>query len=305
MDKSTWDKRRMSIGASELAAAMGLSRYETPGEVIAKKIWETDPGSGNRATRIGQILEGPIGEWYAEETGRTIYANAESFEDDVHHMSATPDFIVDGAKRLGECKTSGLASSWGFDPDEWGDTGTDEIPQEYWVQCQGQMSVLGADVVDVPAWIADRDAIYTVERDQEFIEQAREHVRELWSTYVETETLPDNEEFAPRLDLLKRIVHVAGKEITFKGRKDLSLISDWEDAKAGVRSAKKWKSLTEARLRARIGDAQVVMTNGGVLVVHNVTRNNQPQPASVSEFTQVKKYESLEKAQAALERLGG
>jgi putative phage-type endonuclease len=155
-------ERANGIGGSDAAAVLGLSRWRTPLDVyLAKKkpaenrVAETEP------MRWGTLLEPVVRQEFAEKTGRVITLP----EGTIRHpkypfMLAHPDGVsTDG--RLYEGKTARSA-------EEWGESGSSQIPQEYCIQVQHYMAVMGLPVADVAVLIAGNDfRTYEIPADPE------------------------------------------------------------------------------------------------------------------------------------------
>lgn len=135
--------RSQTIGASEMAAACGLSPYQTPLELYLRKRGEIPPIEDNDAMRLGRLLEPVVKAEFIRSSGITLAdTHPPMFRHPEHErLSATPDGIID-ALTLFEAKTA----SWRM-KGEWGDESTDDVPTQYLVQTQAQMSVMGANLV--------------------------------------------------------------------------------------------------------------------------------------------------------------
>lgn len=73
MNEAEWlEERRKGIGASDIAAVMGVSRWKTPYQVYLEKRKEANDFLGNKIMDWGKRMEGPIRQWYSDTTGRTV-----------------------------------------------------------------------------------------------------------------------------------------------------------------------------------------------------------------------------------------
>lgn len=140
MSPEWFEARKLSIGASEIAAAAGLSPYQTPLELYARKRGEIPPIEDNDAMRMGRLLEPVVKSEFCRVTGLTfadpnppMYRHGE-----LNFITATPDGIIDDMT-LFEAKTA----SWRMKA-SWGEQGSDEVPDHYLCQCQQQMFVMHA-----------------------------------------------------------------------------------------------------------------------------------------------------------------
>lgn len=98
------------IGSSEVAAAIGISRWQTPLELWAKKVGKVAQTEPSAAMLFGQKMERAVAELWAAEHGRTIIENYNLYCGARRHYLATPDFYTEdsigGYNALLEIKTT-------------------------------------------------------------------------------------------------------------------------------------------------------------------------------------------------------
>lgn len=185
--------RRTGIGASDAAAALGVSKYKTPYQLWLEKRGEVEDAdlSDNLSVQQGIILEAPVAEIYQLRTGRRIErVNRVLRRRDRPYMMATLDRRVIGERRLVEVKTVGLGNG-GYVSDEWGEDATDKTPFHVGVQAQDQLAVTGYDVCDVPALLAGYGVrIYTIHRDEELIAMIEQRLEQFWNCVLTGEPPP-------------------------------------------------------------------------------------------------------------------
>lgn len=152
-NREEWLKAREDgIGASEVAAVVGLSPWETPFSLWLRKTGQVPALEENTAMHLGHLLEPIVVELWEEKTGfKAVKASAKDiiYQDAEHPWrKVTPDRIAyeigeDGKKHkvLLEIKTTRSA----FDPDE--------LPTHYLCQTQYQMHVTGIHVCYL-CWLA-------------------------------------------------------------------------------------------------------------------------------------------------------
>jgi putative phage-type endonuclease len=177
------EARQHGIGASECAAAIGLSRWESPYSLWARKCGLVPPPESNLAMEIGTITEPLNAARYAEATGAAVRrVNRLMRSREYPFMLASLDRRrADG--RLVELK-------WTERGDGYGEPGTDQVPDEVLCQTIHQMAVSGSPAVDVSVIFgAKRHAIYTVERDAAAEARVIEREAILWQ-HVEDRTEP-------------------------------------------------------------------------------------------------------------------
>tara|TARA_B100001248_G_scaffold239629_1_gene205052 strand:- start:29849 stop:30766 length:918 start_codon:yes stop_codon:yes gene_type:complete len=152
--------RRSGIGGSEAAAILGVSKYNTPLDIYMQKI-NGSHTPDNEAMLWGRVLEPVIRDQYAERTGRKVLDTHQIVRSKKHpFMLASLDGVTED-NRLLEIKTTRF-------PDNWGEEGSDEIPDNYLVQVQHYMAVTGLQVADIAVLIGGSDfRLYEVEADKE------------------------------------------------------------------------------------------------------------------------------------------
>lgn len=174
-NKEQWHAaRRTGIGGSDAAAVLGLSRYRTPYQVYLEKIGEADPQDETWEMSRGKALEPLLRQHYADTTGRTVFLPKEAMRSDKYpFMTYNPDGLSDDG-RLQEFKTAAYGR-------EWGEVGSDEIPQEYLLQVQHGMIVTGLQITDVTVSIAGNAPRYfVVEADRELQQMIIDREHEFW-----------------------------------------------------------------------------------------------------------------------------
>lgn len=175
------------IGASEIAAAAGLSPYETPLSLYARKRGELPPIEDNDAMRMGRLLEPVVKSEFLRETGlQLIDPTPAMFRHAKHEpITATPDGIIDDSTLL-ECKTA----SWRM-KGQWGDQDSDSVPDHYLCQCQQQMAVMDAELVHLAVLFDGAELKkFRVIRNEKLIEMLILAGLELWDR-IKTGRAPD------------------------------------------------------------------------------------------------------------------
>lgn len=177
--KEQLEERKKGIGASEAAAVLGLNPFMSPLDVWSVKkglkVIEETP-----AMRLGTRLEPVIAEMYQERTGLKLCTMPTLAHPGNNILFATPDRLVVGIKKGLEIKTANARMA-----DQWGEEGTDQIPQHYLIQCVLCMSVTDMPAWDVAALVGGQDfRIYTIQRDIELETTIIEKLLDWWETYM-------------------------------------------------------------------------------------------------------------------------
>lgn len=149
-NRSEWlEKRKNTIGSSEIVTVCGLNPYRTPLELWAEKTGKIEPQKENEAMRLGSFMEKFIGERFARETGLTTQsANALYQHESLDWATASPDFFIveqEEVKGVVECKNVNFRSL-----SQWEDN---NIPDYAHMQTIWQLGVLGLQTGFVAALV--------------------------------------------------------------------------------------------------------------------------------------------------------
>lgn len=182
-------ERRTGIGGSDAAAVCGLSKYKTPVQVYLDKLGLSEPAQENDAMYWGNILEPIVREEYIRLTGETVITTDKTKRHPQHNfMLANVDGIIQNGKALFEAK---ICSS--FNMSEWGEPGTDEMPQSYLMQCAHYAAVYDVQHVDLAVLFGNRwhFEIYRYHRNTKLEQGLIEMERDFWNNHVLKEIPPD------------------------------------------------------------------------------------------------------------------
>ena len=193
MSRDNWlQVRKQGIGASDAAAAMGISPYQSQLELWMIKtgrdsaLTQPNPDDDESPMFWGNILEPIVAKHYTLKTGnkvRRVNAVLQHPDEDKRWMLANLDYAVSANEdvQVLECKTAGEhgAKLW-----------RDGVPDYVRCQVQHQLAVTGKQAADVCVLICGQKVeIYRIERDDELIAQIIELERAFWQ-YVKTDTPP-------------------------------------------------------------------------------------------------------------------
>lgn len=174
--------KRYGIGGSDAGIIAGVSKFKTPYELWLEKTGQMPSFSRNEATTWGNALEDAVAEQYSRKTGRKVRkSNDLKYHPKHSWMTGNVDRIITGEKRILEIKTAlGKHRS----DIEWGDNGTDIVPESYFLQVQHYMAVLGFHHADIAALVSGNFGaelrIYHIERNEAIINRLIELEKEFW-----------------------------------------------------------------------------------------------------------------------------
>lgn len=194
--------RRGGIGASEIAALAGLSKWSSPIAIYEAKVLGREVESTYRMA-LGNEMEAPIARVWASERGKFI-----ALVDTLQHLTlplalATPDRAVYATQaqagdrrkkrtdvRDAEALLQVKSSSWRMQK-FWGPDDSDEIPTEYLAQAHWEGSVAGLGEV-IFAVDFDKTALhqYRVRVSPEVFAGLYEVAARFWRDHVEARVPP-------------------------------------------------------------------------------------------------------------------
>lgn len=164
--------RRSGVGASEAAAALGLSPYATPLRLYQLKRGEAPPDDENLAMRFGNAAESFIlSEFERAHPGLPIVRAPDTMRRGP--MLAHLDAWVPGQCNV-QAKTARSRNGWG-------ESGSPDVPQHYLIQVQAEMLLANVAVSYVPVLFggADYDE-FIVEADRELQDMIEAGIAEFW-----------------------------------------------------------------------------------------------------------------------------
>jgi putative phage-type endonuclease len=251
LERAQWLRdRRKLIGASEVAAILGVDPHRGPLAVYASKL-DLARVDETPAMRWGRKAEALVAEAYGEESGRPVLMPAARIiqHPDIPFLGASLDRVTGGCEKhpapvvfdgpcgrddcasVGahshpaplECKVVGFhnAASWKEEP-----------PIEYVVQVQFQMACTGAQWASLAAMFGwpPRPAWVDLERNDAFINAALPKLEEFWRR-VERADPPPPDTLPQTSEVIRKLWPAdSGATIHLDGEA-LALVERWEAAR--------------------------------------------------------------------------
>ena len=163
-----WHEARANgLGGSEIAAVLGLSKWESPLSLWLRKANRLElPDDDNSEMEAGRRLESAICQKFADEheLGGLLQPAGTYRSIERPFMIANPDrFIYDFDGNVAAI----LEAKFALYDEEWGTQGTDEIPPYYLTQTRWYLEVFGLDTCFVEVFIGSQGEFreYVVEAD--------------------------------------------------------------------------------------------------------------------------------------------
>ncbi|WP_025682514.1 YqaJ viral recombinase family protein [Paenibacillus maysiensis] len=266
IERDEWLKlRKRGIGGSDASAVAGLNRYKSPVGVFLEKTDQIVPDKPGEAAYWGNQLEDLVAREFMNQTGLRVQRSNKMYQHPDHpFMLGNVDRLImdKGGRGIGilECKTASA-----YKLDEWAD---DQVPDEYAIQLQHYMAVLGVDYGYFAVLIGGQKFQYKlVERNEGIIDSLVQIEDEFWNNHVIPRVPPMVDGSAASTDLLNRLYPASrpATEITLEKEQALmvdKLIAAKEDAQAAAEQVKR----LENELKSAIGENEVATYNGEPLV---------------------------------------
>ncbi len=183
-------ERRKGIGGSDAAAICGLSKWKTPYKVYLEKVGldNNEAEELNEFLYFGNVLEPVIAEEYSKRTGYKVQvAENTIIHPDHPWMRANIDRLIVDKNAVLECKTASP-----YTLKLWGESHTDQLPDEYLLQCAHYAIVTNADFVDLAVLIGGNQfRIYTYNRNENLEKKLIEAEHDFWHKHVLAEVPPE------------------------------------------------------------------------------------------------------------------
>ena len=264
-DQAWHDWRRDGIGASDIGALLGLSRWDSPWSLWATKVGLLSPTETTERQQMGHDFEPVIAQLFTRKTGLYVAAEqtwcanpaepwmrctVDGFVGEGFEPDGTVVLDIDMSTALGgfEAKTDGRLG--------W----PDGVPDSYEAQAQWSMGVTGMErwwiAVIFSGW---RFEVFEVKRDDADIAFMVGRARTFWFDHVLTGTPPPTDGSQATLDALAEVYPepVEGKSIDLAAIPGLTSTHRlWLYHKNEAKVQKAMAAGHAATLQAALGDAE-------------------------------------------------
>jgi putative phage-type endonuclease len=189
-------QRQRGIGASEVAAVLGIDPFSQPFNVWESKVCSPEefkerfnfdrPEDPEALSEIGRAIEPLIAQLYEKRTSHKLSESPTVTHPAYPWLFASPDRLTDDPDKGLEIKNvNPRMAVW------WGADGTDEIAEYYMPQVQTCMLLTGRKHWDVAALIGGSELrVFHIKADPEFHELILEITKRFWEDYVSNKTPP-------------------------------------------------------------------------------------------------------------------
>lgn len=324
--------RRQGVTASEVAALLGISPFESPFDLYWKKTGQIPEDFDNDRLELGRVLEPYVASRFVKAHPALFLAAPAGLWGSVERplQFATPDgLLYDSAAVGAECGCD--LHDWRCDVNEeaacclncpawlttehlapvavwegktsgtyegWGDDGTDEVPAYIAAQVLYQMDVIGVQVGYVSCLFLATQQIrtYQLTYDTADVELMRTRATEFWQR-VQDGNPPDIDGHTATTLALKRLY--PGADEAEQAEVPADLATRYRTACDAVKRANERKSGVENEIRAAMGEAKYAIDPAGQKVATRSVYDRKPYSVGPSRIDALKPAASKNKETAA------
>lgn len=260
--EQTPELRRSGLGGSDMASILGVDDYRSPLETWLLKVGLTDAVNldCNDAVWYGKAAEPLVSEYFTRRTGMQLTMVPTVRHFNFAYLMGHPDRQIVGKKQGLEIKTRDWRSA-GL----WGDQHTDQIPENYLVQCHYYNLLMDWEVCHVACLSGRELQLYEVPRSAGWDEALLDAGVEFWEQYVIPKVMPpiiEWNELSQRA-LKKAYPSVAQKQVIVADEKVAALVALSDDLKAKAKDIEATLKGVDAQLRDFQKDNEFVLLPDG------------------------------------------
>jgi putative phage-type endonuclease len=278
--------RAEGLGATDVVAVLGESRFASPWSVWAEKCLHISGDAENEDMTFGRYAEKMVAPWFQDRTGLyVIGAQGMAVHDDIPWAFATLDgFVVESPHSTVDDMLGTIEIKA---PREW--KAWDDIPVAYKVQASWQMFVTGAERCWFAVLHGRRLGVYEYQRDQADIDFIVAKVTAWWEAHCLTGNPPKIDGSEATATALAEVwpVEVPGTRVDLD---DLAeRIEQRRKLKEAIKSVTAELDVIDNEIKAAMADDEIGCIDGvPVLTYRSVTVNRKPQPASTTTYRALK-----------------
>jgi putative phage-type endonuclease len=283
--------RRKHIGSSDMAAILGIDPFRNAYDVWLEKTGKVDSSDiSSEAAEIGNALETGILNLAERRLGKILRNQYRSAKDKRGlPLGANIDGLVIASNEPIDAKTSGITGPlFG----NWGDEGTDQVPDHIITQAHVHMLCVDKDICHIAAVLGGRGfQLFHVPEDKELRNIICEKAIEFWDKHVQADVPPAN--VTPSALMIKRIIREPNSVVDVPDE----LVQKWLDAQQAKRDAEKMCDAAQAEVLTALGQAECGNCSFGQVTYFEQSRSGidakalkDQLPEIAAQFANITKY---------------
>ena len=268
-DHKKWvELRNTGLGGSDAGVVMGVNPYKSRLTLWMEKTGqkEADDLSEVEAVQWGIRNEPNIADWFSDVTGKKLRKCGTLRSEQHPWLLANVDRMIVGENAGLEIKTAGVKQS--------GRWKGEEVPDEYYCQCQHYMLVTGCEKWYIAVLIGGNKAIWKeIPRSEAFIEELFNKEAGFW-TLVENNIMPSVDGLEDTRNSLNILFPkaVPDKFVEFESTEKLErLFHDYEEYKKSIKTLEQLMTEIENKMKVLVGDNELALIGD-----HKVRWSNYP-----------------------------
>lgn len=276
------------IGASELAAVLGVSPYASPFSLWWAKQSDWERSQATARQRYGHAVEDGTAELFGQDRPELLVVRSVAglWGHPVHDwLVCTPDFIAVAAGRDDGTVSLELVEIKADKGSGWGKPGTDQVPAHYRIQLLVQCEIFGA----TRGWLVHEEKAYLVEYDQAARDEMAVWIAEgqAFVAQLEAGVSPPIDGHDATEDTLQ-LLHPAVDKDTCEVL-PVDLIAEFEMAHTAADAAQGRLAEAKNRVRDRLGTAEFGVDLDGRKVVQRLTYKRRAYEVPAGEVDQLRR----------------
>jgi hypothetical protein len=169
-------------------------------------------------------------------------------------------------------------------PEEWGEPGTDEVPDRVVIQAQVHLIVTDQDLCHAPCMkYGLRQDLYEIPRNDAMVRTITEYCGQWWEKHVIEGVEPEG---TPSLEIVRRRKREPGSTADIPDE----LIERWRRFVTAEGRCRKLKEAALAEVLHAMGDAEMGISSLGTVEFVERQRQQKVMPAKVTRSVQFKKH---------------
>ncbi len=289
--------RKKGIGGSDIAGICGLSSYASPLSIYLDKTDQVPrDDKENIAMELGLELEPFLSKkfikWISEKEGLAIELKKMPWilqHDKIDYFLVSLDRWFEHPQK-GNCPVE-LKTTTEFKREQWRD---DEVPDEYYLQCQWQLFITGWKWCYLAFLIGNRTFdVKVIGRNEKVIENLKNKGTVFWEENIIKNQPPAPIGLASDTEALKILYPEEYSdsimELTDKEEEEIcNMIAIIEEQKAREKVARQEKTRAEQIIKARIGSKEYMVAGGRriayktVIVLEHIVKKFQYRKLNIS-----------------------
>jgi len=241
-------QRKSCLGSSDMAAVLGLDPFKNAADVYLGKTGKLTEQEESKVMKRGNYLEPAILNFAQDILGnltRNVFFEAPGSLP----MASNVDAIVDETDFPVEAKSVGL-----FVGEEWGEEGSDVIPDRVIIQCHVHMICTESDFCHVPVYLSAREFVmFGVAKSVKIVEIICNEATSFWYNCVQADTPPTD--VVPAEAVMKRIRREPETVVDIPPE-CVPLVEQWQEKNAAYLLAGKEKDAAKAEAINLLGTSE-------------------------------------------------